>query len=231
MSASSPSSSASASASASLERGYRRLVACYPRSFRKENADEIIAVLLATSTPGQRRPGLTESLDLLKGAARMHMGLSRAPRTVVTAVRLMYLGAVAQVGVLITTLVTASSIRASAIHHYPQYAAQVTKLVNFDIRVDMVTLPVAILLWLWVAWGNGRGSQWGRLAAIILAFIYTLAMAMEMSQGNAAFAPAAMIASAIAWALGVAAVIFIFQRQSWPYYERRHPSHPQEVRL
>jgi hypothetical protein len=49
----------------------------------------------------------------------MHMGLSRAPRTVVTAVRLMYLGAVAQVGALIATLVTASSIRASAVHHYP----------------------------------------------------------------------------------------------------------------
>ena len=25
-----------------LERGYRRLLACYPRSFRRENADEII---------------------------------------------------------------------------------------------------------------------------------------------------------------------------------------------
>lgn len=224
-------SSASASAPPSLERGYRRLVACYPRSFRKENAEEIVAVLLATSAPGQRRPGLTESLDLLKGAARMHMGLSRAPRTVVTAVRLMYLGAVAQVGVLITTLVTASSIRASAVHHYPQYAAQVTKLINFDIKVDMVTLPIAILLWLWVAWGNGRGSQWGRLAAIILAFVYTMAMAMELAQGTATVAPAAMIVSAIAWALGVVAVVFIFQRQSWPYYERRQPSHLQEVGL
>jgi hypothetical protein len=107
----------------------------------------------------------------------------------------------------------------------------VSKLVNFDIRVDMVTLPIAILLWLWVAWGNGRGSQWGRLAAIVLAFVYTLAMAVELAQGTAALAPAAMIVSAIAWALGVAAVSFIFQRQSWPYYERRHPSHPQEVRI
>jgi hypothetical protein len=49
-----------------LERGYRRLVAFYPRSFRRENGDEIIAVLLATATSGQHRPGS----DLAEGVAR-----------------------------------------------------------------------------------------------------------------------------------------------------------------
>ena len=37
----------SASESASLERGYRRRLAWYPRWFRRENEDEILAVLLA----------------------------------------------------------------------------------------------------------------------------------------------------------------------------------------
>jgi hypothetical protein len=42
-----------ASSSARLERAYRRLVACYPRSFRRESTEEIIAVLLATAREGQ----------------------------------------------------------------------------------------------------------------------------------------------------------------------------------
>ena len=34
---------------ASLERGYRRLLACYPRSFRGESEQEILAVLIASA--------------------------------------------------------------------------------------------------------------------------------------------------------------------------------------
>jgi hypothetical protein len=42
---------------ANLERGYRRLLACYPRAFRRENGQEILAVLMACAPDGQRRPG------------------------------------------------------------------------------------------------------------------------------------------------------------------------------
>src|SRR5215467_12222273 len=34
---------------AGLERGYRRVLACYPRAFRRANEEEILAVLLATA--------------------------------------------------------------------------------------------------------------------------------------------------------------------------------------
>ena len=43
---------------ASLERGYRRLLAWYRRAFRRENGQEIFAVLMACAPDGQRRPGL-----------------------------------------------------------------------------------------------------------------------------------------------------------------------------
>ena len=216
--------------SSELERGYRRLVACFPKSFRAENEEEIIAVLLATAADGQRRPSLAESADLMKGALRMRMGLSRAPLSVVTAVRLMCLGAVGQLGVLIITLVTADSIRAATVHQYPQYATQVLRIVDFDITVDTVLLPVVVAAWLWVAWGNGKGSQWARLAAIVFAALYTLALIVNIAQGVAVLAPVAMIASGVTWALGVAAIICIFHKQSWPYYEKQ-PAGRQEARL
>ena len=53
---------------AALERGYRRLLAWYPRPFRAERADEILAVLMAGAEQGQRRPRLTEAADLIKNA-------------------------------------------------------------------------------------------------------------------------------------------------------------------
>jgi hypothetical protein len=43
---------------AGLERGYRRLLACYPARFRSEHGEELVGVLMAGARDGQRRPGL-----------------------------------------------------------------------------------------------------------------------------------------------------------------------------
>src|SRR5262249_56389946 len=50
---------------AALERSYRRLLAWYPRGFRREHEEELLAVLLAGARPGQRRPGLAEAGNLI----------------------------------------------------------------------------------------------------------------------------------------------------------------------
>jgi len=42
---------------ASLERGYRRVLACYPKAFRQESGEEILSVLLSSAQQGQRRGG------------------------------------------------------------------------------------------------------------------------------------------------------------------------------
>ena len=221
----------STSSMSELERGYRRLVAFYPKSFRRDNGEEIITVLMATASQGQRRPSLTESADLIKGAFRMRMGLSHAPMSVVTAVRLMCLGAVAELGTLIIAIATWGTIRASIVHHYPQYAGAVTRIVNDDLTADLVTLPIAAVVWFLVAYGVGRGSQWARVAAIVLAFVYTLGLGIDLSQGAFAFAPAAMIASSVVWVIGAATIGFLLHKQSWPYFERGTAAPRQEVRL
>jgi hypothetical protein len=214
-----------------LERGYRRLVAFYPKSFRRENGEEIIAVLMATASPEQRRPSLTEWADLLKGAFRMRMGLSHAPHTVVTAVRLMCLGALAELAVLITAIVTRGSIQAAAVHHYPQYAATATRAVNADLTADLVILPLAIVAWIWVAYGIGRGNQWARLAAFTLWIIYTMLLVIDLTQGVFALAPAAMIASIVLWVIGEVSIGFLLPKRSWAYFERHTAAPRQEVRL
>ncbi|MGH3298744.1 MAG: hypothetical protein ACRDP7_43835 [Trebonia sp.] len=124
-----------ASASAKLERAYRRLIRFYPRSFRRENTEEIIAVLLATAREDQRRPSITEAADLLRGALRMQLGLSRCPRTVLASVRLMDLGALAQAAVLVSLLLTAGDIQSSA-----RAAWAVSTAITVDVGVILVAI-------------------------------------------------------------------------------------------
>ena len=63
--------------SADLERRYRQLLACYPRAFRLEHEQEILAVLMAGAAEGQQRPRPAEALNLIKHALWMRLGLSR----------------------------------------------------------------------------------------------------------------------------------------------------------
>jgi hypothetical protein len=63
--------------SADLERRYRQLLVGYPRAFRLEHEQEILAVLMTGANDGQRRPGLGEAANLIKYALWMRLGLSR----------------------------------------------------------------------------------------------------------------------------------------------------------
>jgi len=65
------------SGSEGLERRYRRLLASYPRGFRREHEQEILAVLMAGADDGQQRPRLGEAANLIKHALWMRLGLSR----------------------------------------------------------------------------------------------------------------------------------------------------------
>jgi len=59
--------------STDLERGYRRLLACYPPAYRDENEQEILGVLMDGAREGQKRPRLAESAALIRSALRMRL--------------------------------------------------------------------------------------------------------------------------------------------------------------
>jgi hypothetical protein len=147
---------ARANDSASLERGYRRLLATYPRWFRGENEREILAVLMAYAQDDQTRPSLEAAVDLLKGAMRMRLRPRPGqPRTVYAAVRLMWLGALAELGAVLTIMATAATVRAAVARSYPDGVNSA----NVHIVVDEVAAPIVIVLWLWLAWAHGKGKD------------------------------------------------------------------------
>jgi hypothetical protein len=56
-----------------LEGRYRRLLAWYPAAHRASYGDEMIGVLLAGASSGQRRPGVGDTLDLISSALRVRI--------------------------------------------------------------------------------------------------------------------------------------------------------------
>jgi hypothetical protein len=65
--------------SSRLERRYRRLLAFYPKAYRREHEDEILAVLMASAAAGQTRPRPAESANLLRNALVMRVRQTRVP--------------------------------------------------------------------------------------------------------------------------------------------------------
>jgi hypothetical protein len=63
-----------------LARRYRRRLALYPRAYRREHEEEMLAVLLECARPGQEFPRVVESLDLIWGALRMRLRLRQVYR-------------------------------------------------------------------------------------------------------------------------------------------------------
>ncbi|HEY7966717.1 MAG TPA: hypothetical protein VID68_06795 [Solirubrobacteraceae bacterium] len=60
--------------STDLERRYRRLLAFYPKPFRREREQEVLSVLMEGARAGQRWPRRAEATDLLKHAMAMMFG-------------------------------------------------------------------------------------------------------------------------------------------------------------
>lgn len=107
-------------ASADLERTYSRLLAWYPPSFRREHEAEMLCVLMDSARDGQRRVGLADATDLVRGAVRVRLSVpAAAPRTVIAAIRLMYAGAAVSLAGWIGTVVTERSVRLAMVRAVP----------------------------------------------------------------------------------------------------------------
>jgi hypothetical protein len=191
--------------SALLERRYRRLLAWYPRGFRRDHEDELLSVLLACAEDGRRSPGLAESADLIRAGMRMRL---RAPRT---AVRLMYAGALAELAVLITLVVSEDALKAAIVTRNPGFtAAQWHAEVQDQIVPLVVGSALAIGVWLGLAWAHARGQRWARFAFAAFFAVTTLSLLHGVSSHAATYARADLVAGVALWVVAFAAVALLF---------------------
>jgi hypothetical protein len=202
-----------------LERRYRRLLALYPRRFRREHADEVLAVLLAGA--GDRgRPRLAESADLLRNAAllRLRPGVPRSERTLYAAVRLMYAGAAMELVVGATLLLTLGGIHAAVVRSDPALtAAQWHSIKSSSVLPHEISAPVTAVLWVWLAWANGRGLRWARFAFVALFAATTLSLLVSLAQGAVVVAPAVMSLAGVLWLNAIATLALLYHPRTGAY--------------
>jgi hypothetical protein len=216
-----------------LERGFRRLLACYPRAYRRENEEEILAVLMACAQDGQRRPGLAASADLIRGALRMRLWpASRPPRTVRAAVRLMWINVVADLAFLVIEVATAGRVRAASARRYPPWAAAaVYHVVNARLATSEVNAVIGIGLWVLLAWALVRGRNLARFAFAARFGLDCWFMLQAVGQGALVNAPADMAAGAVRWLLALSAGVLLFAGASNRYYRRKPRLAPRRHRI
>lgn len=212
---------------AKLERGYRRLLACYPKAFRRDSEEEILAVLLATAREGQRRVGLAAAADLIMGALRMQLGTSRPPRLVRNAARLMRLGAVLTLADAAIVMVTLGGVRSAAVQDVDFTGGRWHIFVLTVIVPALASTPIGAAAWLWLAWAIGRGYRWARPAFLALFGALTCVLVFGAGEGGGGGAwPVTwpdVLATTALWVVGLAVLLLIFNAAASPYY-RQEPA-------
>jgi hypothetical protein len=203
------------SESASLEHGYRRLLAWYPKWFRQENEEEILAVLMACAQDDQTRPSREATLDLLKGAVRMRLRPRPGqPRAVFAAVRLLCFGALAELGLLVTVIATTASVQASVARVSPASVQSA----GLHILADEVLAPVVIVAWLVLARGISRRSDSARAGVAALFGLITLSMLAVLAAGAPMYATADFAAGATVWFICLVSMVLIVTPASNRYF-------------
>jgi hypothetical protein len=207
--------SLSISESASLERGYRRLLAWYPKWFRLQNEEEVLAVLMACAQDDQARPSREAAIDLLKGAARMRLRPRPGqPRAVFAAVRLLCLGALAELGTLVTVIATRASVEAT-VTRSATASAQSTGL---HILANEVLAPVAIAAWVLLARGISRRGDSARAGVAAFFGLITLSMLAVLAAGAPVYATADFAAGATVWFICLLSMVLIVTPASNRYF-------------
>jgi hypothetical protein len=195
-----------------LEQRYRRLLAAYPREFRRQHGEEILSVLMACAREGQRRPGFAASADLIRSGLwlRLRPNPPRSAGTVRAAVWLMYTGALVTIVSLVGAAVslaftgrTGTALRVAG-RTQPFWVA---------ITVGIVIALAMTALWLWMARTNSEGKNWARVLSTVLVGLDTLHLF-----GNSLVVEAFAV---LTWLIGLAAVWLLWRPASTAFFKHR----------
>jgi uncharacterized membrane protein YvlD (DUF360 family) len=208
-------------------------LAWYPREFRREKEQEILAVLLADAPDGQRRPGLAASADLIRGGLwmRLRPSVPRSARTVRAAVKLMYAGAaVSAVEQIIVPALIIADIKVAARGRLLGHSLTAAQMRPLIVTVWIIFSLVVIALWLWMARAVGRGRNWARILSTVLFGLWTLQLISDL-QGAVSSGTAepvlGLLGAALTWPVGAAAVWLLWRPASRAFF--RPPRLPRLV--
>jgi hypothetical protein len=141
------------------------------------------------------------------------------PRSVLSAVRLMYAGAALELLALVIAVVTRANLKVAILARHPFYnPAQVHHAEAARAVPLVVGALIAIGLWLWMAWANSRGKNWARILSAVFFGISTVDLFISFFVVRAT---ATMIVGFVIWLVGLGAIVLLFRKESAPFYRHQ----------
>ena len=172
----------------------------------------------------QPYPTGSGSNELAPPAAR-----SSQPPALRNAVRLMLVGAaLALIGVIVSaafsskirSTITKAAIKANATRRSQGKsvltAAQIHTLGNVTLVFLVVIGIIGVLLWLWMAWANNKGSSWARIVATVLFGLNTISLFLDVGRASIAIIPVA-----VGWLIGLVAIVLLWRKETTAYIKPR----------
>jgi hypothetical protein len=139
------------------------------------------------------------------------------PDSVLTAVKLMYAGAVVSALSLIVGLVTIGSYRSAIQRAYPNYTpSQVHTAEVGTVTIIVIFGLIGVGLWLWMAWANKKGANWARITASVFFVLDTLSLLAGFARPESL---ATRLVSLLIWLIGLGAVIMLWRSDATAYFK------------
>ena len=142
-----------------------------------------------------------------------------APQPVQNAVKFMYAGAALSAIEIIIGLTTIGSLRTAIRNANPNYSdSQIHTAEVAGIALAVVIGAVAVGLWVWMAWANGRGRSWARIVASVLFALNTIDLLTLVARPHSVIS---LVLAILVWLAGLGAIYFLWQRDSSAYFQAR----------
>ncbi len=138
------------------------------------------------------------------------------PASMVTAVRLMYAGAV----YALVWAIGVIAVSASIVKHHPVLTASGDHRLAGAVTLTVFLSVAEIVLWLGIARACRRGKSGARVAGTVLFAVHTLGVLGVAASSQAGLGPAKVL-TLIGWLIGLGAVVFLWQRPSTAFFTGR----------
>jgi hypothetical protein len=140
-----------------------------------------------------------------------------APASVLTAVKIMYAGAVTSILGIIIDIITVSATKTAIEKRSPSMTAS---QINSTQHVLVIGFVVAGLIgagvWFWLARSNLAGKNWARITGTVLFALATVDSLIGLTGPVAALVK---VWGLLVWLIGLAAIVFLWRRDSTAFFK------------
>jgi hypothetical protein len=139
-----------------------------------------------------------------------------APQSVLTAVKLMYVGAGLSTLGLVVSLLTIGSLKTAILKRQPNLtSSQLHTAQTVGVAGAIIVGLLGVGLWIWMARANGAGKNWARILSSVLFGLATLDLLLSLGRANTIIA---RLFGLLVWLIGLGAIVLLWRKESSAYF-------------